>query len=213
MNKLMIIALALAIISTNKFLSYTKTVNPESFTTLDSNFVKILSFGNYRFVSSYLWTKTLLDADIKHVENNEKSWLYYRFNLISDLDPNFYENYLQGGIYLSIIKDDIYGAEEIFLKGLKLFPTDYKLLYYTAFNYHFELKDYSNSLIYYKRLQALPESHSMRILPYLIKQAEERNSPTNVRLISLEREYRTSKDEKVKAAILKKIKSIKKGEP
>lgn len=205
------IILIVSIMIVNTSLSFNKPTNPERFTTLNSSFIKIISFGNYRFISSFLWTKTLLDADTEHVKDNKKSWLFYRFKLISDLDPTFYENYLQGGIYLSIIKDDIWGAEEIFLKGLKHFKNDYKLLYYTAFNYHFELKDYKNSLIYYRRLQQLPESNTMTILPKLIEQAQKKSTPINIRLITLQREYHSSRDEKVKEAILKKIDEIKKG--
>ena len=205
------IILLMSIIGINTFLSFDKPINPESFTTLNSHFVKITSLGNYRFLSSLTWTKTLLDADTEHVKKGKRAWLYHRFKLISDLDPTFYENYLQGGIYLSIIKDDTKGAEEIFLKGLTFYPNDYKLTYYTAFNYHFELNDYVNSLKYYQKLEKFEEAKKIRILPALIEQAKKKISPDYIKLLTLQKEYRDSKDEKVKEAILKKIERIKKG--
>lgn len=204
--------LILSLILTNIFLTYKKPYNPESYTTLDSNFVKIISFGNYRFISSFIWAKTLLDADIEHVGPKERSWLYYRFKLISDLDPTFYENYLHGGVYLSIIKDDLEGAAEIFEKGLIFYPKDFQLLYNTAFNYHFQLRDFGLSLKYYKRIQSLPNKPPFKILPTLIKQAEERLSSKGTFLSILYQKLDSTNSPKERKAIIKKINKIKKGQ-
>lgn len=207
-----ILILILSLILTNIFLTYKKPYNPESYTTLDSNFVKIISFGNYRFISSFIWAKTLLDADIEHVSPGERSWLYYRFKLISDLDATFYENYLHGGVYLSIIKDDLEGAAEIFEKGLSFYPNDFQLLYNAAFNYHFQLRNFDLSLKYYKRIQSLPNRPSFRILPTLIKQAEERLSSKGTFLSILYQKLDSTNSPSERKAIIKKINEIKKGQ-
>jgi tetratricopeptide (TPR) repeat protein len=124
-----------------------------------SLFLKIFSFGNRRFYSSIIWTHTLLSGDLEHYKKSDlNSWMYHRFNVITDLDPKFYQAYLYGGRYLSIIKDDLYGAEAIFLKGLNIFPDDYWLIYYTAFNYYFELNDKDNGIRYYKKLISHPDA-------------------------------------------------------
>ncbi|RZF23185.1 hypothetical protein DAY19_05295 [Halobacteriovorax vibrionivorans] len=202
----------IALILTNKFISYNKPINPEIYSTLNSDFVKIISFGNYRFISGFIWAKTLLDADTEHISQGEKSWLYYRFKLISDLDPTFYENYLHGGVYLSIIKDDIYSAAEIFDKGLSYYPKDFQLLYNAAFNYHFQIRNFDKSLKYYQRIKLLPKEYHFRILPTLIKQAQERVSSRGTYLSVLYEKLDSTKDPKERKAIKQKIKRIKKSQ-
>lgn len=135
--------------------------------TFNKNFLDTFSLGNRRLVSSFLWTKTLIESDIEHV-NDKKSWMYYRFDTISHLDPFFYENYLFGGIYLSIIKDDLTGAADIYEKGLLHYPTDYRLLYNAAFNYYFEMGNKEKALEKYNLLLHHPYAKNFKILPRLI---------------------------------------------
>ena len=108
--------------------------------TLDPEVFSILSLGNQKLFSSYLWMTTLLFSDHEHVKDSKNSWMYHRFNLISFLNPYFYENYKYGGLYLSIIKDDLIGAEAIYKRGLEKFNNDEFLLWNRAFNLCMEMK-------------------------------------------------------------------------
>ncbi|EPZ50578.1 hypothetical protein M902_1363 [Bacteriovorax sp. BAL6_X] len=209
-NKFIPLILFTFLVGINQMLSFRKPINPELFTTLNSDFIKVISFGNYRFISSYYWTKTLLDADVEHVKSGEKSWLYYRFKLIADLDRGFYENYLHGGIYLSIIKDDIIGAEIIFNRGLEVFPNDYRLMYNAAFNYHFQLRDYNNSLILYQKIQQSPYATNFIILPRLIKEAKDKKKTKESHIQLLMLQMNKTKDSKEREILRKKIEEIKK---
>jgi hypothetical protein len=131
----------------------------EAAINFNSYFLKVFSFGNKRFYSSILWTHTLLSGDIAHYkDNNLSSWMFLRFEAITDLDPGFRQAYFYGGQYLSIIKDDVFGAESIFLKGLKEYPNDFWLLYHAAFNYYFEINDRVKGLAYFKKLKSHPEN-------------------------------------------------------
>ncbi|MGB0453858.1 MAG: tetratricopeptide repeat protein [Bacteriovoracaceae bacterium] len=105
-----------------------------------SEALRTISLGNERLFSSLIWIQTLMESDLEHYKSNDlNSWMYLRFQTITDLDPLFYEAYLWGGQYLSIIKDDERGAERIFHKGLRIFPTDPDLNYHSGFNAYFEL--------------------------------------------------------------------------
>ncbi|MBH47639.1 MAG: hypothetical protein CME71_05670 [Halobacteriovorax sp.] len=115
------------------------------------------TLGYSRLLSSTLWIATLLESDIEHYKGKKNSWMYYRFLAISKLEPRFYQNYLFGGQYLSIIKDDIFGADHIYSLGLKLYPADFKLNYHAGFNAAFEIGDYSLALKYYNSIYDLPE--------------------------------------------------------
>lgn len=131
----------------------------DSAINFNTTFLKIFSIGNKRFFSDILWIQTLLESDEEHYKNKDlNSWMYVRFNNIAELDPQFYENYIWGGIYLSIIKDDRLGAASIFEKGLKVFPNDYKLNYNAAFNYYAQLQDYKRAHELFSKIENYPEA-------------------------------------------------------
>jgi hypothetical protein len=105
-----------------------------------------------------MWIATLLESDLDHYKNKDmNSWMFLRFKTISELEPQFYENYKIGGIYLSIVKDDLAGASYIYEKGLKEYPNDYFLLKNTAFHYEFEVGDRKRSYEIYSRLKTHPQ--------------------------------------------------------
>lgn len=142
----------------------------------DEHLVKALSFGQYRLTSSILWAETMLRAGIKHYKGGDlNNWMYKRLNLITTLDPYFYQAYLYGGMYLSVVKDDDIGAKNIYEKGLLNYPYDLYLCLNAGFHYHFELFDYPNAIKVYKRIVKHPNApkHIPSILARL--QSEEGN--------------------------------------
>jgi len=134
-------------------------------------FIKLTSFGNSRLVSAFLWSATLLFSDETHLTKKDKfSWMYYRFKNISDLEPYFYKNYLWGGQYLSVIKDDRAGALLHLERSVTLFPIDMKLNYYLGYHQLFEMKNYEEALKHFKI--AYLNGHTYRSLPGLIAKLE-----------------------------------------
>ncbi len=127
--------------------------------TLSPTILSILSLGQEKLISSYLWMNTLLFSDHEHIKEGNVSWMSRRFDLISKFNPKFYENYYYGGIYLSIIKDDVKSAEELFKSGLKHFIDHPDLMWNRAFNLCFELKKCKESLPLYIKLR---DKYSMR---------------------------------------------------
>ena len=135
-------------------------------TNYSSTFLKFTSLGNYRMISSLLWTHTLLFSDYEHYKGNDlNSWMYLRFKAISDLDPKMYENYYWGGQYLSIVKDDVFGAEEIYNLGLKQFPEDLWLNYLSGFNYIYEIGDKEKGIERFLTIKDHPKL--MKTIPIL----------------------------------------------
>lgn len=67
-------------------------------------------------------------------------WVYQMIDLITDLDQKFRAAYQIGGTFLSVLVDDRDGAQKIYDKGVERFPNDWKLLYFSASHYLFELK-------------------------------------------------------------------------
>jgi tetratricopeptide (TPR) repeat protein len=125
-----------------------------------------LSAGNRRLVTDLLWVQTLLESDLEHYRNRDlNSWMYLRFLTISYLDPEFYQNYLYGGQYLSIVKDDLEGSVDIFQRGLLAYPEDYSLRFHLGFTYYFEMGDYENGAFHLKQIVHHPKApHFLKVI-------------------------------------------------
>lgn len=131
----------------------------QSAVNLNNNFISVFDLGQKRLISSLLWITTLIESDIEHYGGKDlKSWLYLRFNTIAYIDPLFLMNYQFGGLYLSIVKDDLIGAEDIFLKGLKQYPNDYKLNYNLGFLYAIEQSYYKKAIPYLEKVKDDPRA-------------------------------------------------------
>jgi len=114
----------------------------DSSINFNNNLYAYLNAGLKRFISSSIWISTILESDVEHYKSKDlNSWMYLRFNSISLLEPQFIENYRFGGVYLSIIKDDIVGASKLYRQGLAVYPDDYSLIKNASFHFYFEAKD------------------------------------------------------------------------
>lgn len=131
----------------------------ESAINLKTDFIKFFSLGNKRLISDLIWVQTLMESDQEHYQNKDlNNWMFLRFNSISELDPNFYQNYLYGGQFLSIIKDDLPGAEIIFEKGLAKFPNDHALNYNAGIMYYFEMGNAKKGLACLEKILNHPDT-------------------------------------------------------
>ncbi len=131
----------------------------ETALNINKDLLVFLSAGNKRLLTDLLWVQTLIESDLEHYAAKDlNSWMYLRFDTISVLDPFFYQNYYWGGQYLSIIKDDLYGAVALMEKGVKYYPDDYKLNFNLSFAYYFELGDYQKGLQYIEKIKFHPKA-------------------------------------------------------
>lgn len=122
---------------------------------INTQFLMIMSAGHKRLITDLLWIQTLLESDIEQYQHKDlNDWLFLRFNTISVLDPKFYQNYLYGGQFLGIVKDDLEGAKIIYDKGLQQYPDDYQLNFQAGFLYYFEMGDFKNGLKYLSRVES-----------------------------------------------------------
>lgn len=131
----------------------------ESALNINTNLLVLMSAGNKRLFSDLLWIQTLIESDLDHYKKKDlNSWLYLRFKTIQALDPKFYENYTYGGQFLSIIKDDLEGANDLYAKGLAQYPDDYNLNFQAGFLNYFERKNYALAKIHLEKIVGHPRA-------------------------------------------------------
>jgi hypothetical protein len=129
----------------------------DSSLNFNNTLLTYFNLGLKRIISSSLWISTILESDIDHYKRRDlNSWMYLRFNTISNLEPEFYENYSFGAPYLSIIKDDLEGASLLYKKGIHQFPEDYDLLKNAAYHFYFEVREMNLAYELLKKINKTP---------------------------------------------------------
>lgn len=164
-----------------------------------------INLGQKRFLSSALWIKTLIDSDLEHYKKKDlNSWLFIRFKTMSDLDPKFLEVYRFGGLYLSIIKDDIPGASFIFDKGLSIYPDDYTLNLYAGYHFYLEQKNYEKALSNFRKvLKSTKAKHMTKLI--IAKLLTKKNMPKEELKKELNSLIEKDDSDFLKERILKKL--------
>ncbi len=169
-------------------------------TNYNGTFLKFTSIGNARMVSSLLWMHTLLFSDIQHYKENDlNSWMFLRFDTITDLEPLMYEAYYYGGQYLSVIKDDVFGAEEIYNKGLIVFESDLWLNYLAGFNYIYEIGDKEKGIERFLKIKNHPKLMStFPILPSITAKLMRESNDLNSLFLMLKSAWEKAPDDYIK---------------
>ena len=150
-----------------------------------------------------------MESDTEHYQKRDlNSWLFLRFNTISVLDPNFYQNYAYGGQFLSIVKDDLEGATVIYEKGLKLFPEDYDLNFHAGFMNYYEIGDYQKGYQYLSKIVDRPRAPSfLHSIVNKLKFEATGDLSSTYELVKYN--YETTKDEHLKKRLLLDLYAIK----
>lgn len=181
----------------------------DSARNINRDFLRLFSSGHKRILASSLWILTLLEADEeKYRKKDGNSWMYHRFMSIADLEPEFYQNYLYGGMFLSIIKDDLSGAAELYERGLKYYPDDYNLNYNSGFNYYFEMGDFEKGLTCLEKIVNNPRA-SWRIKFLVNKLKFEITNQYDTALEFLRHNLSLTKDVALKTKLKSDIYSLK----
>lgn len=136
-----------------------KTTKQDSAINIDRNLMVYLSAGHKRLLTDLLWVQTLIESDIEHYSKKDlNNWLFLRFLTMATLDPLFYQNYLFGGQYLAIVKDDLEGASIIYDRGLERFPEDYKLIYNAGYLNYYEIGNFQKGKELLEKIVDHPKS-------------------------------------------------------
>jgi hypothetical protein len=90
---------------------------PERGSRWDPEIFSILSFGQLPTALDALWIDILLDERVTKVPRWAHAKIYYDLDLLTRLDPAFFEAYHAGANLLAVIRDDINGAKELVIRG------------------------------------------------------------------------------------------------
>ncbi len=170
--------------------------------------IETFSFGQKRLITALLWVNTLLNLDLEHYKKKDlNSWPYLRFDLIASLDKKFYMNYLFGSQYLSVVKSDKLGAEDIFARGTKEYPDDYSLNFAAGYHYYFELGKTKEAIKHFKIASRSPNAGYY--LPSLIARLESQENNLQSAYELVEQAYQNASSLQIKNYYYKRMYDIK----
>ena len=119
-----------------------------------SSVIKHFSFGFSDLYADLLWVRLIQDIDFCELEKGhpiynkevisfqcEKGWSYKVADAITELSPRFLKPYEVSPLILSIVMGDKEGAQSLFDKGVKRFPSNWRIHFYSGYHELFEMKN------------------------------------------------------------------------
>ena len=113
-----------------------------------SAYLKVASLGQRNFWADlvFIWSIQYFD---RYGQSVRDTYLFHTYDVITDLDPWFYEAYIFGNLFLSLDRrfDLIYQLTD---KGLELNPKNWLLAWDAGTYAFFQQKDYTQALKYFR---------------------------------------------------------------
>lgn len=128
-----------------------------------SDALRIVSLGYREFVADLLWLKAIQFVGGKDQTGKGYDWLYHVLDVVTDLDPKFFEAYQVGAMALSVLGSHPDQSVLLLQKGAAQIPDRWELYFYLGFNYFYFLDDFKNAAIHMEKATTLSGSP-----PYLV---------------------------------------------
>lgn len=135
-------------------------------------FYRIISFGHLPSVANALWIRAFLEQDLVHVPQGFHPQSFFDLMLLVELDPENFSAYVDGASYLSIVRSDSIGAEQLLQKGQNFrknilpayskqfqeehWSSQWAIPFYLAYLNLFEFNQVSQAALYYKETAQIP---------------------------------------------------------
>jgi hypothetical protein len=150
----------------------------------NADIFRAISASHWAAAIDWVWLRSLTDTSIAHVKPGVHPEIYYDLNLITDLDPAYFEVYPAGANLLAVIRNDGPGALDLLLKGeefanqklrgypagfeARYWPTRWQIPLLLAYVYLFELGDLPHAA------ERFDEASRLEGSPYYLKQLVKR---------------------------------------
>ena len=164
--------------------------------------LRVASLGYREFAADLLWLKAIQFVGGKDQTGKGYDWLYHVLDVVTDLDPKFFEAYQFGTMALSILGDNADQSVLLLQKGITHITDRWELYFYLGFNYYYFLEDFKNAAAYMQRASEFP-GHPEYVVGLTARlYAESQSSATG--LAFMEKVYQSTDDPKIRER-LKKI--------
>ena len=131
----------------------------EEFRFLPSgDFLRAASLGYSEFGADLLWLRAIQFMGGKDQTGKGYDWLYHVLDVVTDLDPKFFEAYQIGSTVLSVLGDRADQSVLLLNKGVTHITERWELYFNLGFNYFYFLDDFKNAAISMEKASKLSGS-------------------------------------------------------
>jgi hypothetical protein len=122
----------------------------------DAEYLQLASVGYRELVADALWLETIQVMGERKISEGAGHWLYRAFDIITTLDPKFVRVYEAGGLALTTLVVLPEESNQLFMKGLRYNPAEWRLPFYVGINYYFEFYDDAKAGEYMAQASRMP---------------------------------------------------------
>ena len=169
-------------------------------------YLKTGALGFDVLVADLIWARTVVSFGEHLLTDQDYTGLYHRLDVITTLDPLFYEVYHFGSILLAMQAGQIDEGMMLLERGIKNYPDDWRLHFIIGFYLTHYKKDDTKALKYLERAANLP-GHPI-YLPRLIGNLYAKIGKVDMALLFLEEAYKQFRDKKMRAEIEAQMKDL-----
>lgn len=101
---------------------------------------EVFSLGLGKMIADLLFVEVIAETTWEETAPGFYDWIYSRALLITELHPRYEYVYHSVGNYLSL-KNQIEESNDIFRRGMEVFPDNYVMPFMIAWNHYFVLED------------------------------------------------------------------------
>ncbi len=168
--------------------------------------LRIASLGYKEFAADLLWLKVIQFVGGKDQTGKGYDWLYHVLDVVTDLDPKFFEAYQFGTMALSILGDNADQSVLLLQKGVTHISDRWELYFYLGFNYYYFLEDFKNAAAYMQRASEFP-GHPEYVVGLTARLYAESQSPATG-LAFMEKVYQSTDDPMIRERLKKMMDAL-----
>ncbi len=181
--------------------------NIESFMMLPKGeYLKPIVLGYEQLAGDIIWLRTIQVVGTETVSPQGYDWVYHALDVVTTLDPRFAYAYQFGGVTLAVLGKRPELSNKLLEKGVKENPDVWQIPFYLGFNNFFYFQNYKLAAEFMAKASEIP-GHP-EYLPKLAARLYVQSGDPDVALEFLDRMYKETKDQKVKASIEIRIKEV-----
>lgn len=118
--------------------------------------IEHFTFGFQELIADVLWIRSIQNFEFcggeysglgfstnlqKEIQMCKRGWIFQMLDAVTRVSPRYKIAYTRGAIMLSVVVNDLDGADFLFRRGIDVFPNDWYVNYSAAYHFAIEMND------------------------------------------------------------------------
>jgi hypothetical protein len=169
-------------------------------------YLRLAVLGYRQLVADVIWLQAVQHIGASRDTQQGYRWTYHAVDVLTDLDPTFVPPYQATGVFLGVLAGYPDEGVTILDKGIRFNPTFWQLPFLAGYISYYERCDPTAGGQYLRRAAQVPASPAY--LPKLAARMTVESGDPAAALEFLDRFSRTVTDERVREALLQRMKEV-----